>query len=71
MEKKMKAIKQVMLLTLCLIPFVAGAYTIGGAYASLVSCEWGQYGYQYGNIGTYNVNGKLYQVFFGSSYCEY
>ena len=47
------------------------AYTIGGAYASLISCEWGQYGYQYGNIGTYNVNGKTYQIFFGSSYCEY
>ncbi len=47
------------------------AYTIGGAYASLVSCDWGQYGYQYGHIGTYNVNGKMYSVFFGSSYCAY
>ena len=26
---------------------------------------------EYGNIGTYNVNGKMYQVFFGSNYCEY
>ena len=49
----------------------ANAYTIGGAYASLESCTWGQYGYEYGNIGTYNVNGKIYQIFFGSSYCEY
>ena len=49
----------------------ANAYTIGGAYASLVSCNWGQYGYEYGNIGTYNVNGKMYQIFFGSNYCEY
>lgn len=49
----------------------AQAYTIGGAYASLVSCKWGQYGYEYGNIGTYNVNGKIYQIFFGSNYCEY
>ena len=48
----------------------AQAYTIGGAYASLISCSWGQYGYQYGNIGTYDVNGKIYQVFFGSNYCE-
>lgn len=47
----------------------ANAYTIGGAYASLVSCTWGQHGYEYGNIGTYNVNGKLYTVFFGNSYC--
>ena len=49
----------------------AQAYTIGGAYASLVSCDYGQYGYEYGNIGTYNVNGQIYQVFFGSNYCEY
>ena len=49
----------------------ANAYTIGGAYATLVSCVWGQYGYEYGNIGTYNVNGKLYEIFFGNSYCEY
>ena len=49
----------------------AQAYTIGGAYASLVSCDWGQYGYKYGNIGTYKVNGQIYQIFFGSSYCKY
>jgi hypothetical protein len=49
----------------------AHAYTIGGAYASLVSCDWGQYGYKYGYIGTYNVNGQIYQVFFGSNYCQY
>ena len=47
------------------------ASTIGGAYASLLSCDWGQYGYEYGNIGTYKVNGQIYQVFFGSSYCKY
>ena len=47
------------------------AYTIGGAYASLVNCKWGQYGYQYGYIGTYNVNGQHYQVFFGNSYCQH
>ena len=47
------------------------AYTIGGAYASLISCDWGQYGYENGYIGTYKVNGQIYQVFFGSNYCEY
>jgi hypothetical protein len=47
------------------------SYTIGGAYASLLSCDWGQYGYEYGNIGTYNVNGKKYQIFFGSKDCEF
>ena len=45
------------------------AHTIGGAYASLISCTWGQYGYQYGHIGTYNVNGQTITQFFGSSYC--
>ena len=47
----------------------ANAYTIGGAYARLVSCDYGQWGYQYGNIGTYEVNGQYYQIFFGSGYC--
>ncbi len=47
------------------------AYTIGGAYASFVSCDYGQYGYEYGYIGTYDVNGKKYQIFFGSNYCQY
>ena len=59
-------------ITLMLILSVSiQAYTIGGAYASLVSCEWGQYGYEYGNIGTYDVNGKMYQIFFGNNYCEH
>ncbi len=49
---------------------IAPAYTIGGAYASLVSCSWGQWGYEYGNIGTYNVNGSYYSVFFGAGFCE-
>ena len=53
------------------ISTTAQAYTIGGAYASLVSCNWGQYGYEYGHIGTYHVNGEMYQVFFGNNYCEY
>ena len=66
----MRAIKQSIILALCLVPFIAGAYSIGGAYAALVSCTWGQYGNQYGNIGVYRVNGALYQVFFGSSYCQ-
>jgi hypothetical protein len=47
------------------------AYTIGGAYASLISCDWGQYGYEYGYIGTYKVNGDIYRIFFGSNYCAY
>lgn len=60
-------------LFLCLLAVVsfANAYTIGGAYASLIKCEWGNYGYEYGYIGTYNVNGKIYSIFFGSKYCEY
>ncbi|HID69359.1 MAG TPA: hypothetical protein EYP35_02600 [Desulfobacterales bacterium] len=59
------------LIAIAIFSSVANAYTIGGAYASLESCTWGQYGYEYGNIGIYNVNGKMYQVFFGSNYCEY
>ena len=57
-------------LVLLAIPQITSAYTIGGAYARLVSCSWGQYGYEYGHIGTYDVNGKIYQVFFGNSYCQ-
>ena len=50
----------------------ANAYMIGGAYVSLVSCDWGQWGNEYGNIGTYeDAGGKRYQVFFGGAYCQY
>ena len=66
MKKLLIAITLIMGLSI-----TANAYTIGGAYASQISCTWGQYGYEYGNIGTYNVNGQIYQVFFGSDYCEY
>lgn len=68
----MKNILQTIGLSLALsVPAVAPvqAHTIGGAYASLVSCEWGQLGYEYGYIGTYNVNGKMIQQFFGNKYC--
>ena len=47
------------------------AHTIGGAYASQVSCTWGQFGNQYGYIGTYNVNGQMISQFFGNTYCPY
>ena len=64
--------KKLILVTLvALASFQASAYTIGGAYAQLESCTYGQYGYQYGNIGTYLVNGQTYQVFFGSNSCQY
>ena len=64
--------KLVLTLSLFFISNTMGhAYTIGGAYASLESCEWGQFGYEYGYIGTYKANGQYYQVFFGGNYCEY
>jgi len=58
-------------LTFLLLSISTQAYTIGGAYASLLSCDWGNFGYNYGYIGKYNVNGQIYKVFFGSNYCEY
>jgi len=66
----MKKIIYGLLLSL-IMSISAQAYNIGGAYASLVSCDWGKYGYEQGYIGTYNVNGKMYQIFFGSNYCQY
>ena len=51
---------------------LASAYTIGGAYAQLISCDWAQYGYQYGWIGTYKTaNGQVHRIFFGNNYCQY
>lgn len=53
----------------------SNAYMIGGAYATLEKCEWGQFGYEYGNIGTYKVgfgaSAKYYQIYFGQNYCQY
>ena len=64
--------KKLLLTTIFLVlAGTANAYTIGGAFAELIKCEWGQYGYEYGNIGTYKANGQLYKVFFGAKYCEY
>ena len=65
----MKKILTVFLVSLLLMGPVS-AYQIGGAFASLVTCEYGQMGYQYGFIGTYNLNGQYYTVFFGHNYCE-
>jgi hypothetical protein len=58
-------------IALLLISTNTFAYSIGGAYATLISCTYGQWGHQYGNIGTYNVNGQVYTVFFGSNFCQY
>ena len=63
--------KKILAVILFSLSTQVSAYNIGGAYAQLVKCEWGQYGYQYGYIGTYNVNGKYYQVFFGNSNCQH
>lgn len=49
----------------------ANAYMIGGMYARLLSCNYGQVGYQFGYTGTYDANGTIYQVYFGSNYCQY
>ena len=47
------------------------AHTIGGAYAAQISCTWGQFGNQYGYLGTYNVNGQIITQFFGNTYCPF
>ncbi len=41
------------LFALLMVSLSVQAYEIGGAYARLLSCNWGQYGYEYGYIGTY------------------
>jgi hypothetical protein len=69
--KKMKKIILGLLIS-TLIAISAQAYMIGGAYATLISCDWGQYGYEYGYIGTYRlIDGRIYQVYFGNHYCQY
>ena len=53
---------------------MAGAYTIGNSYATLISCNY-SYNADYGRsgyTGTYRTtNGNIYYVSFGSSYCQY
>lgn len=63
--------KKLIFITCLLFANHAGAYDIGGAYASLIKCEYGRWGYQYGNIGTYHANGDIFQVFFGNNYCQH
>lgn len=64
--------KKYLLLALGAIIFSmsAHAYQIGGAYAQLINCKWGQYGYEFGYIGTYKVNNQIISIFFGNNYCE-
>ena len=51
---------------------ISYSYTIGGAYAQQISCDWGQYGYEYGYVGTYKLaNGQIHQIYFGNNYCPY
>jgi len=64
--------KLILTLIILLLTVSTGyTYSIGGAYASLISCDYGQYGYEYGYLGTYKANNKFYTVFFGNSYCQY
>ena len=49
----------------------ANAYTLNGKYAQLINCNFeysvvrGESGY----TGTYNVQGEIWTVYFGSKYC--
>lgn len=63
--------KKLLLVLLLVFSTSASAYMIGGAWAYLLKCEYGQWGYEYGMIGTYDVNGQIHQVFFGSNYCKH
>lgn len=67
--KILKRTKVLVFLSIVTWPTAVQAHTIGGAYAHLEKCEWGQYGYEYGWIGTYDVNGQTIVQFFGSKYC--
>lgn len=61
---------------ICAIIFVlvnsANAYFLNGEYLMLDKCSYEQVGYKYGYVGTYKGSGdKIYQIYFGSKYCEY
>ncbi len=50
----------------------AAAYTIGGGHATLVKCEYAQYGATWGYVGTYrDLYGEYYRIFFGDTYCPH
>ena len=59
------------LILIAILTSQAFTYQIGGAYATLIDCTHGQYGYDHGYVGTYKVNGQIYRIFFKSTYCEY
>ena len=63
--------KKLFLIAMLLLSSNSYAYNIGGMYATLLSCDWTQWGYVYGHVGTYNANGQIFQVFFGNNYCQY
>lgn len=64
-------IKAIAFSILMVTSFSAFSYDIGGAYAKLLSCKFGKWGYDYGYIGTYQMQGDIFQVYFGNNYCQY
>ena len=49
------------------------AYMIHGKYARLISCDygWSSVRGESGYTGTYEVQGEIWTIYFGSSYCSY
>jgi len=45
---------------------------INGMYATMESCRYEQFGYEFGYVGYYRGNdNNLYIIFFGKNYCEF
>lgn len=66
------SILSIIALLTILYPNLSYSYQIGGAYAQQIDCEWGQYGYEHGYIGTYKLgNGQIHSQFFGNKFCPY
>jgi len=68
--KKYAVALTVALCSMAMLTSSASAYYIGNKNFRLIKCEYGQMGYNWGNIGTYQNGNEIYKVFFGKEWCE-
>ena len=66
-----KVVMKILLISICFI-ITAKSYMINGMYATMESCRYEQFGYEFGYVGYYRGNdNNLYIIFFGKNYCEF
>ncbi|RDU65150.1 hypothetical protein [Helicobacter sp. MIT 14-3879] len=50
---------------------ILNAFFLGNKSLTLLKCNYGQWGYEYGYIGIYeDSDNNIYKIFFGNNWCQ-